>query len=171
MEVAKLIASMECFANTLPVMLQGTSNEDAAWKPPNGNWSILEIVCHLIDEEIEDFHIRLKLTLEQPGVPWPEWDPEGCAVSRKYNDRNLALIIEEFVKKRGESVIWLKQLSDVDWNTSYHHPNFGSLSAGNLLASWVAHDQLHVRQIAKRKFEMIVRDSSPYDIAYAGGWE
>ena len=170
MKFQKLVASLERFGNALPVMLNGISNDDAKWKPENGNWSILEIVCHLIDEEQEDFGCRFRSTLHDPTAAWPAWDPEGCAVSREYNSRDLSEMIGEFVKARNDSVTWLKQLPEIDLTLAYEHPKLGSIPAGNVFASWVAHDLLHMRQFAKRMYELTMRDAEGFSVAYAGNW-
>ena len=164
----KLIDSLERFGNALPMMVAGLSQQDAAWKPSTGNWSILEIVCHLIDEEAEDFVMRLKSTLENPKSSWPSWDPTGVAVSRNYNEQNFGEKVNEFVAVRKQSLVWLRHNLEADWNQSYDHPSLGMISAGDLLAAWTAHDQLHVRQIGKRMFELVSRDAKPYSVSYAG---
>lgn len=151
-------------------MLEGVSDADARWKPDSGNWSIVEIVAHLIDEEKEDFRIRFRSTIEDPSRPWPAWDPEGVAVSRDYNSRGLAKMVDEFVQVRRESIAWLKGLGEIDFDLAYKHPKMGDIPAGNMFASWVVHDQLHVRQIAKRMYEMNIRDAEGFDVQYAGGW-
>ncbi len=168
MNPQKLIDSLERFGNALPMMLAGLTQQDASWKPPSGNWSILEILCHLIDEEAEDFGMRLKLTIENPKTSWPRWDPEATVVARKYIEQNFADKVKEFVTARQRSINWLRDNLDVDWNQSYEHPSLGKISAGDLLAAWTAHDQLHVRQIGKRMYELVARDALPYSVSYAG---
>ncbi len=44
------------------------------------------------------------------------------------------------------------------------------MHAGTLFASWLAHDALHLRQIAKRMYELAVRDAGSFDTKYAGDW-
>ena len=171
MDFEKLVASMDRFGRILPVLVADVTDEDAKWKPDSGGWSILEIVCHLADEEVEDFRQRVKSTLADPAAPWPKIDPELVAVERRYNEQNLAKVVERFVRERNESVDWLKSLVDPDWETAYQHPRFGPIHAGIVMASWAVHDQLHLRQIAKRMFEMNVRDGSPYPTDYAGEWK
>jgi hypothetical protein len=36
------------------------------------------------------------------------------------------------------------------------------------MASWAAHDALHLRQIAKRLYELTARDAGRYSAGYAG---
>ena len=45
-------------------LARGISEEQARWKPDEESWSILEVVCHLADEEEFDFPARLRIILE-----------------------------------------------------------------------------------------------------------
>ena len=170
MNFPKLVASLRSFVQLLSVQVGGISVEDARWRPPSQNWSILEIVCHLVDEEREDFPLRLRMTLENPQKRWPSINPELSAVERNYNEMNLEKKVREFCQLREASVQWLESLADPAWETAYHHPHLGTLRAGDLMAAWVAHDQLHVRQIAKRRYELIRRDAGEFMVDYAGEW-
>ena len=165
-----MIASLKSFGETLPQLVSNVSAENAKWKPPTQNWSILEIVCHLVDEEVEDFRRRVQMTLEDPSQEWASINPEIWAVERKYNEQNLQEKVQAFVAERTKSIDWLEGLSGADWNKAYQHKHFGPMRAGDLLVAWTAHDQLHVRQIAKRKFELVRRDAGDYVADYAGDW-
>jgi hypothetical protein len=151
--------------------VRGIDIERARWKPPTGEWSILEIVRHLVDEEIEDFRRRVRLTIETPEQEWPAIDPPKWAVDRKYNQGALEDAVPEFVHERAISTTWLKSLGrDVNWHSTHTHPKFGSIRAGDLLTAWAAHDDLHLRQIAKRLYQLTQRDGGEFSTAYAGEW-
>jgi hypothetical protein len=166
----RLIASLEHFCSVLPAVVRGTSDADARWKPADGAWSILEVVRHLGDEEVEDFRMRVELTLRDPTLPWPPIDPEKAAIARKYNEASFAEAVQRFVDERAKSVAWLKSLRNPDWSKTKTHPKLGSLRAGDLLTAWAAHDHLHLKQIAKRKFQLAARDGGEYEVDYAGQW-
>jgi hypothetical protein len=165
-----LITRLDRFARVLPPLVQHLPDEDAKFKPPSGAWSILEIVCHLGDEEVEDFRTRLQMTLEDPEKDWPKIDPEGIAKSRRYNEQDLTKALDRFVRERAASIDWLRALKNPNWDRAYIHPKFGPQTAGMLLASWAAHDALHLRQIAKRLYELAARDGAPHTTGYAGEW-
>jgi hypothetical protein len=170
MNVPRLISMLERFGHTLPVLVADLPDDDARWKPADGAWSILEIVCHLADEEVSDFRTRLRLTLESPETQWPPIDPPAWAIERRYNKQDLAVTTERFVRERQASGQWLRSLSAFDGDIAHVHPKFGAISAGQLLASWVAHDALHLRQIAKRLHQLAAEHGRPFDTAYAGDW-
>lgn len=171
MNEMKLIDLMERFGRSLPVVVKGISIEDARWKPSPQDWSILEIVRHLGDEEVDDFRTRLKLTLENPQQEWPRIDPPGWAAQRKYNEANFDEAVARFVNERTASIKWLRSLrTDMDWTIAHHHPKIGPIRAGDLLAAWAAHDCLHLRQISKRLYQLAQREAGEFSVRYAGEW-
>ena len=42
------------------------------------------------------------------------------------------------------------------------------LRAGDLLASWLAHDLIHIRQITRLHYRWLERLAAPYQLGYAG---
>ena len=65
---------------------------------------------------------------------------------------------------------WLATLEQPDWTAAHMHATLGELRAGDLLASWAAHDQLHMRQIIKRRFQLLQREAGDFNSRYAGPW-
>ena len=85
LDAVKLIDALERFGGLFPSLMNNISIDDARWKPRPEDWSILEVVRHLGDEEVDDFRARLRSTLENPATAWPQIRPEVWAVERKYN--------------------------------------------------------------------------------------
>lgn len=170
MTSADLISQLENSGRALVAALAGISPAESKWKPTPNDWSIVEIVNHLVDEEIEDFRTRLRLTLESPLADWPPIDPPRAAFARRYQDRDLSESIARFEAARGESLQWLRSLRNLSLNQVHTHPKLGSMRAGDLLASWAAHDLLHLRQITKRRYQHLRAMVEPFKIDYAGEW-
>ena len=169
MNTRPFIISLKCFPDVLSSSVAGLSNDDARFKPADGAWSILEIVTHLADEEVEDFPARLRSTLADPAQQWSSIDPEGWAKQRNYNDGDLNEQIHRFARLRKDSIAWISSLTDPQWSNTFKHPK-GEIKAGDLLAAWTAHDWLHLRQIAKRRFQLTQRDAGNFCTIYAGDW-
>jgi hypothetical protein len=170
MNTARLVSSLERFAAVLPAAVRDLSDVDARWKPADSSWSILEIVMHLGDEEVEDFRTRLRLTLEDSSRAWPGIDPPQWAIDRKYNQADLGQAVDRFVRERLQSIEWLRSLDEVDWTITHTQSKLGSLRAGDILAAWTAHDALHLRQIAKRMHQLAKVHAGEFKIEYAGEW-
>ena len=169
MHTPTVISQMQLNAQRIQALVTGVSPEQARWKPDPETWSILEVLCHLLDEEREDFRVRLNLILFHSGADWPPIDPPGWVSARGYNQRNLEETLHSFLAEREKSLEWLRGLADPDFNKS-ESGDLGTLSAGDMLASWAGHDLLHMRQLVELQRAYIVNLTSPYDPAYGGDW-
>jgi hypothetical protein len=167
MDANALISRMSHMPATVTALVAGLSPEDWRWRPADGGWSLVEIVNHLADEEVSDFRTRVRSTLEDASRPWPSMDPEAWVKERRYQERDPAESVQRFLDERAASLAWLRCLSSPNWDATYAHPR-GALRAGDLLASWAAHDARHVQQIAKRFHGLAARDGAPYSVGYAG---
>jgi hypothetical protein len=63
-------------------LVRGISLQQARWKPSPDQWSMLEVVNHLYDEEREDFRQRIELVLADPREFWPPIDPRNWVITR-----------------------------------------------------------------------------------------
>jgi hypothetical protein len=171
MDIASVVRRLDADADVFAALIRSVDSEQACWKPTPDRWSILEVVCHLADEETRDFRTRLDLMLHRPGERWPPIDPEGWAEDEDYLARNLGDEIERFRSERTRSIAWLEGLVDPDWSSTYEHPQVGELRASDLLASWLAHDLIHVRQINRLHRQYLEAVTVPgCGLDYAGRW-
>ena len=150
-------------------LLAGISQEEAQIKPTPEAWSILEVTCHLYDEEREDFREHLDFILHRQNEEWHVIHPKEWVTERKYNEQGYAEMRERFFAERLKSLEWLKGLEEKNWDTTYTS-EYGSVTAGEMFACWVAHDNLHIRQLVELRREHIERITQPYPIGYAGDW-
>jgi hypothetical protein len=149
--------------------LTGLAQEDAQFKPTPETWSILEVTCHLYDEEREDFREHLDFILHRQSEKYHVIDPQRWVTERKYNEQNFEEMQRKFFVEREKSLNWLKGLAETDWNITYTS-EYGSVSAGEMFSCWVAHDNLHIRQLVELRRARIEKITKPYDIQYAGDW-
>lgn len=155
--------------DSIRMLVAGMTPDQARSRPSPESWSALEVICHLYDEEREDFRQRLDIMLHRPHEPLPPIDPEGWVAARQYNQRDLAEMLDNFAAERAQSLAWLKGLSAPNWEAKYMTP-FGSMKAGDMFAAWVAHDNLHIRQLVELRRSRLVSLAAPYDVGYAGEW-
>lgn len=170
MDGRALIDRLRYQASVLRPLLEGVSEAQAVWRPAPESWSVLEVAAHLLDEEREDFRVRLEHTLNRPDAEWPPIDPQGWVSSRGYAEWDLRDTIGSFFSERVRSVEWLSSLDEPDWTRAHRHPQFGGMTAGDLLGSWVAHDLLHARQLVKLHYAYTQHLTLPHSLRYAGDW-
>jgi hypothetical protein len=164
-----IVSQLESNAGVFREMFNNIPPEMIHWKSKPDKWNILEISCHLYDEEREDFRTRVKQVMENPAEPFPKIDPVDWVVSRNYNSKDFIKVVADFLNERSESVMWLKSLKNPPLSNAYHHPKFGPLSGIFLLSNWLAHDYLHFRQITKLKYDYLETVSGE-SLQYAGSW-
>jgi len=169
MNFATLFQELDNSTEIIRCLLVGITEEDARIKPDEKSWSMLEVVCHLYDEEREDFREHLDFILHRQNEQWHTIDPQGWVLARKYNEQNFSEMQAKFLEEREKSLAWLNSISQSDWDTTYTS-EYGSVSAGEMLSCWVAHDNLHIRQLVELRRGHIERITQPYDIGYAGDW-
>jgi len=66
MEFKILYEELANSTEMIRALLSGLSQEEASVKPNAEFWSILEVTCHLYDEEREDFREHLDFILHPP---------------------------------------------------------------------------------------------------------
>ncbi len=167
MDLKAVISELERNGAAIEAAYEGISSDGVRWKPSEKKWSLLEVLCHLADEEKRDFRTRVRVTLESTDEKWPPIDPEGWVTEFRYNEQDLDAVMTRFREERAESLRWLRSLKKPDWEIAYEHPALGPLRAGDLLASWAAHDLLHLKQIAHTKAMLLAHESKPFSVRYA----
>ena len=169
MEFNTLYQELQHSTEMIRALLSGVTPEEARLQPDERSWSILEVICHLYDEEREDFREHIDWILHRQQEEWHQIDPQGWVTERNYNEQDFVDMQENFFAERARSLEWLRELSEIDWETS-HTSQYGTMKAGDMLASWVAHDNLHVRQLVELRRLRIENIAKPYAIEYAGDW-
>lgn len=169
MKPSKIIIELERNKPVFESLLKEIPDGLTLWKPNSSTWCVLEVICHLLDEEIEDFRARTQHALQTPNAPLNPIDPASWPKERRYLELNYDEVLNKFLLERETSVIWLKSLENPKWQQAFLHPKLGAQSAAHLLANWLAHDYHHIRQInaLKRDYLKII---SGDDLTYAGNW-
>jgi hypothetical protein len=157
-------------AQTISALAHPISPEQARWKPSPDEWSILEVVCHLYDEEREDFRRRVDLLLHDPNADWPPIHPSEWVTERGYNQRDLPTMLADGGREREQSLAWLGSLQNPNWESQKTHPRIGTITAKTMLNAWVAHDHLHIRQLNHLHWQWLATQVDPFSLEYAGGW-
>ena len=154
----EVIRQLTANAEAVRVLAQGFSDEQAQWKPTPTTWSMKEVMEHVYQEERIDFRQLLSEMFNQPPPP---------GESRPTADCHRAL--EGFLSERSASIAWLRTLQSPDWQIRLPAPRH-NVNAGDVLASWVEHDYLHMRQMIEVLHAWNEQQVAPYAVQYGGGW-
>jgi hypothetical protein len=170
MTLEELIRQLARNAQAMRALLQTVSEEQGRWKPSPETWCLKEVMQHIYNEERLDFRKHLKEMLHDPPLPWELFRHED-----HISVENLRQALEGFLVEREASILWLKALESPAWEKKSPTPFTSdgvavSLSAGDVLVSWVAHDYLHLRQINELLYAWNEQKAKPFSVDYAGGW-
>ncbi|MFZ9858484.1 MAG: DinB family protein [Roseiflexaceae bacterium] len=170
MEVARLCDILANQAAAIGSLTADIDDATARLQLKASEWTLLEVMCHLYDEEREDFRVRVIQTLTQPDLSLANIDPEGWVLSRGYAQRVFSIVREQFLAERQQSIISLRQLGQVAWDTHLNHPRLHELTAEQVAWAWVAHDLLHIRQLTELRYLVYQQQTTSYGYGYAGEW-
>jgi DinB family protein len=151
----------------LSALLDGL--EPALWRerPAATEWSPVEIVCHLRDEEAEDFGARVRVVVEGRERFTPI-DPVRWAAERRYRDADAATALAAFAERRAANLEFLATAPLDRLRVTVTQPGTGTLSGLDLLAAWVTHDRLHLAQLAATLARLGAHHWAPLRAEYAG---
>jgi hypothetical protein len=114
------------------------------------SWSAFDVVGHLIHGERTDWIPRLRRILEHgTAVPFDKFD--RFAQFEASQGRGIDDLLDDFARLRAESLRALDAcaLDEAALDRTGMHPELGEVTVRELLATWVAHDQDHLMQIAR----------------------
>ena len=168
-QISHIINGLEHNRSVFEDLFSPILEHQKTWKPEPHKWSLLEVLCHLYDEEREDFKTRVRCLLQSPVEPPPLFDPTVWVTERRYIDQNYDDRLSELLNERTASIDWLNSLEDANWLNEYEHPKMGIRTPLFYLSNWLAHDFLHIRQIMKLKLDYLNHVSGT-DLNYAGTW-
>ncbi|HZN37857.1 MAG TPA: DinB family protein [Planctomycetota bacterium] len=126
---------------------------DPVWLHANTGaetFSPYDVLGHLIEGERTDWMPRLQRILEHGESL--AFDPFDRFAMRQWSrGRAVQDLLDEFTALRQRNLDVLRDLAlqRADYSPRGRHPGLGTVTLGQLLATWVVHDQNHLAQIAR----------------------
>ena len=124
-----------------------------SWTTPNegpDTWSPYDVLGHLIHGERTDWIPRIEILLNH-GESRPFTPFDRFAQFSASQGKSLRELLDTFSELRIENLTRLESLhlTNADFERKGMHPELGSVTLSQLLATWVAHDLNHLGQIAR----------------------
>ena len=113
-------------------------------------FSPFDVVGHLIHGEREDWIARAQVTIKH-GESRPFEPFDRYAMYEASEGKSIHDLLDTFRTLRAENLAHLKDmhLSSQQLDLRATHPEFGSVTLRQLLATWAVHDLHHIAQICK----------------------
>src|SRR5262249_30244718 len=102
-------------------------------------WTDAEVLGHLRDFD-ELFVKRLRVTTEQENTTIPLPAQEQWAAERKYNEQDVAQVLNTWSQNRDALLTYMAGLTEEDWAKTATHPVRGVMSATDQLLLMTWHD-------------------------------
>lgn len=132
--------TFDTMLRTLPDTLLDATEGPSTWSPR-------QVVAHLAWAEIDDWMPRIRRVLS--GEPFTPFDREVGFT--RYQGWPIGRLLDEFQTLRLESLRDFDALAlDAEaLDRKGVHPEFGSVTLEQLLATWMTHDFAHLTQISR----------------------
>jgi uncharacterized damage-inducible protein DinB len=141
MDRALMLASMRATPRMLREMSRDCTAEQA-WVPPKaGEWSIGEVVRHLVEGDRDTFLPRLRRML---GETRPLFDRTRPAPEK---GTDLAALLLAFESARGQALGLLDSLDEAGWRREGVSPSRGAVTVQAYAQTMAEHDTEHLQQI------------------------
>jgi DinB superfamily len=126
--------------------------------PLPNEWSAMDCLCHLLDTERWVFPARVQALLS--GKNFVAFDPDTQGTH--YTTQNPKQLAEEFARLRKDSLIELDRVNVQDLSRTAQHSELGTVTLGELLHEWAAHDLMHTVQAERAIMQPFILGSGPW---------
>ena len=148
---------------TLDALLRGLPDDWTHATEGDDTWSAFDVVGHLIHGEEADWITRAETILEHG--PDQTFEPfDRFAQFKASEGKTLPQLLDRFAELRNHNLEELRgqRLNLPDLDRTGKHPEFGIVTLGQLLATWVTHDLNHIGQIARVMAKQYAADVGPW---------
>ncbi len=162
-DMADAIAVLERTPDVLAALLTGLSDSWSEFRENAETWSPYDVMGHLIHGEQTDWIPRARIILagdeSRTFEPFDRFAQEDESQGKSMDD-----LIDEFAGLRRENLAALDELdlTTADLDLRARHPELGPVTLRQLLATWVAHDLAHIRQVSRTLARRYARDVGPW---------
>jgi hypothetical protein len=149
MELSGMVATLGRTPGALAALLDRAAAEWVERDDGPGTWSAHAIVGHLLNGDATNWMPRIRMILDfGTARAFEAFDREAML---GWDAEAPALRLERFAVVRQESLTELAalHLTPADLDRRGLHGEFGEVTLGQLLATWVAHDLTHLAQVAE----------------------
>ena len=117
-------------------------------RPDAGGWSTRHVLAHLLTVDKPAIRDRIQAMLEEDNPTIANVGADATLKASEYRELPLRELLTHFAKERGMTIEVLRSLDDAAWRRSGAHEQVGPITVADVVHHFVAHDMLHVGQIA-----------------------
>jgi uncharacterized damage-inducible protein DinB len=147
---ADLIAAYRRGIDELRSAVDGLTADELRLRPIAGQWSTLEVVCHIADCE-QFFADRMKRTLAMQRPLLVGADGSGYPGPLSYHQRDLSEELDLVAVTRGQMARILSLAAPEAWQRTAVHTETGLVTLRQLLLHAINHLRHHLKFVAAKR--------------------
>ena len=148
---AEHIATLRDTPDRLTRLTTGLPDSALDHRSQPDDWTIREILAHLVDDEMFVMRTRLERIVKEDHPALAPHDEKHWYATRNTSRDQLAELLADFATQRAASLSIITFLTDDDWTRQGFQPEYGHFSAEEWLGHWAAHDLTHIEQIQRMR--------------------
>ena len=146
MDRAQITAYLRQVPDLIDETIEGLSDEALRRRPSPGEWSALEVCCHLRDAaEFEGERVRRLAEEENPTLA--PYDQEALAIERDYKGDDIRRVRTALRAFWGGLAYQLEGLTDEQWERAGIHPEIGRVTVRSQAERQVEEGREHLAQL------------------------
>jgi len=115
-------------------------------RPQPREWSVVEILAHLLDGEVA-LGFRIRKVAAEPGAAIAAWDQERWTPDLRHRRADPRTALAAFTALRADTVALVRRLTPAQRRAAGRHAEYGRLRIDQMLDHWAEHDLIHLEQI------------------------
>lgn len=143
----QLITTLKQTPSTLTRLTAALTDAALDFRAAPDEWSIREILAHLVDDEMFVMRNRLVRMTREDNPSFESHDEKEWHRHRNTSRDTVSELLQDFAEQRAASLGILTFLRDEEWARTAFHPEYGQFSAESWLEHWAEHDLVHIQQI------------------------
>jgi uncharacterized damage-inducible protein DinB len=130
--------------------VSGLTRDQLVARPMAGQWTILEVVCHLVDSEQAYCH-RMKRVIAEQKPLLIGYDESRFTATLGYNERDLESELHLLEETRRQMAQILRKVPDNAWAFAGIHSERGLMTLEDLLRTEAEHIPHHLRFVIEKR--------------------
>lgn len=122
------------------------SRRRLARRPARGEWSVTEVLGHLLDAEVT-LGFRIRKLAAEPGAAVVAWDQDRWTDGLRHRRADPRTLVAAYGALRAANVDQVRRMSPAQRRAGGRHPEYGRLRVEQILTHWAEHDLNHLEQI------------------------
>ncbi|HSP54728.1 MAG TPA: DinB family protein [Dehalococcoidia bacterium] len=125
---------------------RGLTDDQLRQRPTSGEWSLIELLCHLRDSAIEE-GMRTRRMVEEDNPTLEPYDEQTRALERNYMAEDPAKAATALRGYLTGYAYQLERFSEAEWERPGFHPESGPVTVRSRAELEVEHIAAHIEQM------------------------